>query len=56
VVPKASAADVARAGTDRFAKESKTRQRLKNGELGLDFYGLRARLVELGVTWIDQEE
>ncbi len=56
VVSRASASDVARAARDRFAKESKTRERLKNGELGLDFYGLRARLVELGVTWVDSEE
>ena len=56
VVPRASAAAVAKAGSDRFAKESKTRERLKGGELGLDFYGLRAKLVELGVTWVDTEE
>jgi len=56
VVPRASASAVAKAGSDRFAKESKTRERLKNGELGLDFYGLRAKLVELGVTWVDNEE
>jgi 4-hydroxy-4-methyl-2-oxoglutarate aldolase len=56
VVPRAAAADIAKAGTDRFAKESKTRERLKNGELGLDFYGLRSKLVELGVVWVDQEE
>jgi 4-hydroxy-4-methyl-2-oxoglutarate aldolase len=56
VVPRASAAAIAKAGSDRFAKESKTRERLKNGELGLDFYGLRAKLVELGVTWVDREE
>jgi len=24
--------------------------------LGLDFYGLRARLTELGVKWVDNEE
>ena len=34
---------------DRVAKEQKTRERLRNGELGLDFYGLRAKLTELGV-------
>jgi 4-hydroxy-4-methyl-2-oxoglutarate aldolase len=55
VVPRAAAAGVAKAGSERFAKESKTRERLKNGELGLDFYGLRAKLVELGVTWVDHE-
>jgi 4-hydroxy-4-methyl-2-oxoglutarate aldolase len=56
VVPRAAAAEVARLASDRFAKESKTRERLKNGELGLDFYGLRAKLAELGVTYVDREE
>ena len=53
VVRRASAADVARLGQERLAKEAKTRERLRNGELGLDFYGLRAKLVELGVVWKD---
>jgi 4-hydroxy-4-methyl-2-oxoglutarate aldolase len=56
VVPRADAAAVARAAADRFAKESKTRERLKNGELGLDFYGLRAKLAELGVVYLDEDE
>ena len=56
VVPREKAAEVARAASDRFAKESKTRERLKNGELGLDFYGLRAKLAELGVKYVDTEE
>src|SRR5499426_337550 len=56
VVPRADAPAVARAASDRFAKESKTRERLKNGELGLDFYGLRAKLAELGVVYVDKEE
>src|SRR6266496_3390015 len=47
VVPRSVAADVARAGAERVAKEQKTRERLRAGELGLDFYGLRARLTEL---------
>jgi len=54
VVPKAKASDVAKAGADRLAKEEKSRARLKNGELGLDFYGLRAKLAELGVTYVDE--
>ena len=54
VVPKAVAADVAKAGADRLAKEEKSRARLKNGELGLDFYGLRAKLAELGVQYVDE--
>ena len=56
VVPRQAAAEVARLASDRFAKESKTRERLKNGELGLDFYGLRAKLAELGVVYLDQDE
>ncbi len=56
IVPRAAAAEVAKLAGERFAKESKTRQRLKSGELGLDFYGLRAKLAELGVTYVDHEE
>ena len=53
VVPRAAAAEVARLGNERIAKEEKSRERLRNGELGLDFYGLRAKLTELGVKIID---
>jgi len=56
VVPRQAAAEVARLASDRFAKESKTRERLKNGELGLDFYGLRAKLAELGVVYVERDE
>ena len=56
VVPRQPAAEIARLGTDRVAKEQKTRERLRNGELGLDFYGFRARLAELGVRYVDEEE
>lgn len=55
VVSRETAADVARLGRERVAKEQQTRERLRNGELGLDFYGLRARLTELGVRYVDQE-
>jgi 4-hydroxy-4-methyl-2-oxoglutarate aldolase len=54
VVPRRQAADVARLGSDRVAKEQKTRERLRSGELGLDFYGLRAKLAELGVQYVDE--
>jgi 4-hydroxy-4-methyl-2-oxoglutarate aldolase len=54
VVPRQSAADVARLGRERVAKEEKTRERLRKGELGLDFYGLRAKLQELGVRYVDE--
>jgi 4-hydroxy-4-methyl-2-oxoglutarate aldolase len=56
IVPRADAAAVATASQERIAKEEKTRARLKSGELGLDFYGLRARLTELGVQWVDTAE
>ena len=55
VVPRERAADVARLGAERVAKEEKSRERLRNGELGLDFYGLRAKLTELGVRYVDTE-
>lgn len=55
VVRREAAAEVARLGLDRVGKEEKTRERLRNGELGLDFYGFRARLAELGVRYADEE-
>ena len=56
VVPRASAADVARLGGERVAKEQKSRERLRAGELGLDMYGWRGRLAELGVRYVDEED
>ena len=44
------------AGEKRIAKESATRERLRNRELGVDFYGLRSKLKELGVEYIEGEE
>ena len=38
----------------RLAKEADTRARLEAGELGLDMYGLRDKLVSLGVEWVDR--
>ena len=56
VVPRATAGEVARLGTERVAKEQKTRERLRQGELGLDFYGFRAKLADLGVQYVEEEE
>ncbi|HEV3330758.1 MAG TPA: 4-carboxy-4-hydroxy-2-oxoadipate aldolase/oxaloacetate decarboxylase [Bryobacteraceae bacterium] len=56
VVPREAAAEVAKASEARIAKEEKTRERLRKGELGLDFYGLRAKLGELGVEFVDEAE
>jgi 4-hydroxy-4-methyl-2-oxoglutarate aldolase len=56
VVPRQAAAEIARLGSERVAKEQKSRERLRNGELGIDFYGFRARLHELGVRYVDELE
>lgn len=56
VVPRAMAANVAKLGTERVAKEQKSRERLRAGELGLDIYGWRARLADLGVRYVDGQE
>ena len=54
VVPRLAASEIARLGNERVAKEEKSRERLRRGELGLDFYGLRAKLTELGVKIVDE--
>ena len=38
---------------ERLTKEKAVRSRLVDGELGLDFYGLRDKLLDLGVEWVD---
>jgi len=53
VVGREIAGEVARLSIDRTEKEQKSRARLQGGELGIDFYGLRAKLKELGVEYID---
>ena len=53
-VPRERAPEVARLSQERVAKEEKTRERLRAGELGVDIYGLRARLRELGVEYTDE--
>ena len=54
VVPREKAAEVAKASQARVAKEEKNRHSLRAGELGLDMYGLRAKLKELGVEWVEE--
>jgi len=56
VVPRAMADTVATLGTERVAKEQKARERLRAGELGLDIYGWRARLADLGVRYVDDQD
>lgn len=54
VVPREDAPEVARLSDERRIKEEKNRVRLRAGELGLDMYGLRARLKDLGVEFVDE--
>jgi len=54
VVKSRMASEVAKASAARIAKEEQSRAKLKAGELGLDFYGLRKKLVEAGVEWVDE--
>ena len=49
-------AGVVRLCEERLAKEAKNRERLRAGELGLDIYGLRAKLKALGVVYVDRNE
>ena len=56
VVRRQDAVEVARLSAERVAKEAVAREKLRNGELGLDFYGLRAKLAELGVRYVDEEQ
>jgi 4-hydroxy-4-methyl-2-oxoglutarate aldolase len=39
----------------RIAKEARVREQLRAGELGIDLYGLRAKLESLGVEYVDTE-
>jgi 4-hydroxy-4-methyl-2-oxoglutarate aldolase len=39
-----------------MVKETASRARLAAGELGLDLYGLRATLDELGVEYVDRAD
>lgn len=56
VVPRLQTPGVLEAARQRISKEEETRRRLQEGELGLDFYGLRDRLQDLGTRWVDRLE
>jgi 4-hydroxy-4-methyl-2-oxoglutarate aldolase len=55
-VPRTSVAEGIRAARARVAKEDAARRAFGEGELGLDRYGLRATLAELGVAYVPAEE
>jgi 4-hydroxy-4-methyl-2-oxoglutarate aldolase len=52
VVKRAIAGEVAAAAEQRARKEDASRERLARGELGLDIYGLRKKITELGLKYI----
>ena len=54
VIKREDAAAVAQLGQKRLEKESQSRAKLAAGELGIEFYGLRAKLKELGVEYVDE--
>jgi len=54
VVARGAIDEVARLAEQRLQKEERSRERLRAGELGLDIYGLRAKLAELGVRYVDE--
>ena len=56
VVPREKAATVWEQSVAREKKEAAVRARLKAGELGLDIYGMRQRLAEKGLKYVDSLE
>jgi 4-hydroxy-4-methyl-2-oxoglutarate aldolase len=51
VVPRSEATATLEQARHRVAREEATRSRLAAGELGVDIYGLRSKLAELGVEY-----
>jgi len=52
VVKRGVAREVAALSEQRLQKEQATRERLAHGELGLDIYGLRGKIKELGLEYV----
>ena len=53
VVPREQAEWALEQSDARLAKEATMRARLEAGELGVDVYGLRQRLLDMGVEYVD---
>ncbi len=56
VVPRGEIDKAIAASAAREAKEAATRARLQAGELGLDIYGMREKLVAKGLVWVDADD
>lgn len=54
VVPRSDAEWALEQSEARLVKEAATRSRLDDGELTLDIHGLRAKLAEIGVEYVDR--
>jgi 4-hydroxy-4-methyl-2-oxoglutarate aldolase len=56
IVERERAREVLTAAHQRLEKEEETRSRLASGELGLDIYGFRQRLQDLGARWLESPD
>ncbi|HJU82103.1 MAG TPA: 4-carboxy-4-hydroxy-2-oxoadipate aldolase/oxaloacetate decarboxylase [Acidimicrobiia bacterium] len=56
IVERERAREVLTAARQRLENEEVTRRRLASGELGLDIYGFRQRLQDLGSRWLEYPE
>jgi 4-hydroxy-4-methyl-2-oxoglutarate aldolase len=56
LVPRDDVARALTASQARVDKEAAARAAFQDGELGLDRYGLRARLADLGIEYVDHRE
>jgi 4-hydroxy-4-methyl-2-oxoglutarate aldolase len=55
-VPRGGVGPALAAARARAAKEEQNRKALADGQLGLDLYGLRDKLIARGVEWVTAEE
>jgi 4-hydroxy-4-methyl-2-oxoglutarate aldolase len=56
IVPRADIERVITASQEREDREAKVRTRLAAGELGLDIYGMRTKLEQLGLQYVDAKD
>jgi 4-hydroxy-4-methyl-2-oxoglutarate aldolase len=52
-VPRSELETVLQGAQQREERKAKVRARLAAGELGLDIYGMRPQLAQLGLTYVD---